>query len=70
MSTGTVGGVMLVPIEAQIRSAERELRYRIRVYPRWIEAGKITQETANNELAAMRAVVDTLQRVARRETLL
>lgn len=70
MDVGTVGGVMLVPIAAQIKAAERELRYRIRVYPRWIEAGKITQQTANNELAAMRAIVDTLQRVARREALI
>lgn len=56
---------MLAPIEAQIASAERELKYRLRVYPRWIARGKISATTSQHELQSMRAIVETLQRVAR-----
>jgi hypothetical protein len=60
----------LVPIAAQIASAERELKFRLRVYPRWIVQNKMSQATANHELAAMRAIIDTLQQVARGERLI
>ena len=56
---------LLVPLGAQIVAAERELRYRINVYPRWIERGKITASEAAQELAAMRAIVTTLQTLDR-----
>ncbi len=55
----------LVPIDAQIKSAERELKFRLRVYPRWVHQNKMSQDTSNRELAAMRAIIDTLQQVAR-----
>jgi len=60
----------LVPIERQIAAAERELKYRLRVYPRWRAAGKISDQEAANQLAAMRAIVQTLQQVARGERLI
>ena len=54
----------LVPIEAQIASAERELKFRLRVYPRWVQQGKLSDQQSAHELRCMRAIVDTLQRVA------
>ena len=36
--------------------AEREVRMRRRVYPRWIEAGRMTQEQADREIAVMAAI--------------
>lgn len=60
-------GETLVPILAQIEVAERELKYRLKVYPRWVDAGKISADTAAQQLRGMRAIVDTLQRLHRGE---
>lgn len=57
-------GTLLAPIEEQIKAATREWSFRRRVYPRWVAQGKITDETSRRELTLMRAIVDTLQRVA------
>jgi hypothetical protein len=43
-----------------LRSAERELAMRERVYPKWIDAGKMKQADADRELRAMRQIVDLL----------
>ena len=61
---------VLVPLEAQIAAAERELKYRIKLYPRWVASGKLDHKESAHELAAMRAIVQTLQQVARGERLL
>lgn len=45
----------------QIRAAERELVYRQRVYPHWVEAGKMPDQKARHEEAAMAAIVETLR---------
>ena len=60
----------LVPLEAQIACAERELKYRLRVYDRWCTEGRMDRAKAAHELSAMRAIVTTLQQVARGERLL
>lgn len=41
--------------------AERELKMRERVYPRWIEQGRMTQQKADAETAMMRAIVEALE---------
>jgi len=38
--------------------AERELKMRERVYPRWTAAGKMTQAKADAEIALMEAIVE------------
>lgn len=53
-----------VPIEDQIRCVEREIEMRERVYPRWVSEKRLTQAKADRELAAMRAVLRTLQGIA------
>lgn len=37
-------------------AAERELKFRRRVYPRWIAAGKMTQKEADRQIALMEAI--------------
>lgn len=51
-----------IPISDQIACLEREIRIRERVYPRWVDKGKLTQKAADLELWRMRAAVVTLQR--------
>jgi hypothetical protein len=60
----------LVPLDAQIKCAVRELGFRTRVYPRWIQQKKMTAQISAHELACMRAIIDTLQQVARGERLI
>lgn len=48
-------------LEAQIACVERELKMRLRVYPRWVEAGRMTQAKADAEIGAMEAALGTLQ---------
>ena len=48
-------------LEAQIACVERELKMRVRVYPRWVEARRMTQQKADVEISTMEAVLATLQ---------
>lgn len=41
--------------------AERELRLRRRVYPRQVQAGRMTQKLATTEIAKMEAIVALLE---------
>lgn len=59
-----------VPIDAQVECVQRELRFRARVYARRVADGKMTQRKADEELAAMNAVLATLQSVAEGSRLL
>lgn len=53
----------MVSLNAQIKCVEREIGMRGRVYPRWVASGKMTQAKADFELRAMRAVLDTLEKM-------
>ena len=53
----------MITIEEQIACIERVLGMRVKLYPRWVKSGKLTQAAADEELARMRAVLLTLQRV-------
>lgn len=50
-----------ISIEQQIAAVQREIRMRERVYPRRVSDRKMTQQLADRELAAMRAVLATLE---------
>jgi hypothetical protein len=52
-----------VPLTTQIQCAKRELKMRQRVYPRLIAGGQLTRQTTDRELAAMQAIVQTLQQL-------
>ncbi len=47
----------------QIKCIEREIGMRERVYPRWIESKKMTQQKADEEIRIMRGVLKTLNLV-------
>lgn len=49
-----------ITLDEQIECCLRELSMRRRVYPRWVQIGRITQEHAGRQIALMQAVVDTL----------
>lgn len=49
-----------VTIEDQVKCVEREISMREGAYPRFIAAHKMTQQTADREIAAMKAILRTL----------
>lgn len=59
-----------VGLSEQIECVRREIALRERVYPRWVSAGKMTQVKANDEIAAMRAVLATLVSLLDKDRLL
>jgi len=50
-------------IDDEIACAERELRLRRRVYPRWVEQGKINQDKAEREIDLMKRILKRLAQV-------
>lgn len=52
-----------IPIAAQIECVERELKFRRYVYARRVAAGKMTQHKADDEIAAMTAVLASLRTI-------
>ena len=52
-----------IPIEKQIACAKRELGMREYVYQRRVADDKMTQAKADDEIATMRAVLETLETV-------
>ncbi len=50
-------------IDAQIACVRREINMRHRVFPRWVETGKMPAESAEYQIAAMEAVLSTLEGV-------
>jgi len=53
-----------ISLDAQIACVRREIGMRERVYPKWVSAGRMKQDAADRELAAMRAVLATLEMLA------
>jgi len=52
-----------ITLGMQIASVKREIQMRERVYPKLVGAGKMKQHTADIEMAAMRAVLATLEKL-------
>jgi hypothetical protein len=52
-----------ITLWAQVQCVRREIAMRNRVYRRRVTEGKMTQATADKELAEMHAVYETLQRL-------
>jgi len=52
---------MAVSIERRIACVEREIALRRRAYPRWVQAGRMTEHQADGEVAEMEAVLATLR---------
>lgn len=52
-----------VPLPEQIAEIKREIGLRQRVYPRWIESGKLKRAAADHQMAAISSVLATLEGV-------
>lgn len=57
----------MIPLGAQIAAVRREIAMRERVYPGWTASGRMTQAKAEHEIAAMKAVLETLLDVERKD---
>ncbi len=53
--------------EEMIAEVRRELAIRRRVYPKFVSAGRITQEQANESMARMESVLDLLLSLQRHQ---
>jgi hypothetical protein len=49
-----------ITIDAQISELKREIALRKNVYRKWVDAGRLKQETADHQIAAMTAALHTL----------
>ena len=61
---------MTVTLKDQIICIEREISMRQRVYPRWVEDGRMKQAKADAEIRTMQAVLSTLKSLEEKERLL
>jgi hypothetical protein len=52
---------MKITLEDQKKCVQREIGMRKRVYPSWTLSGKMHPDKAEYEIAAMEAVLETLQ---------
>lgn len=53
-----------IPLADQIAAVRREIAMREQAYPGWVAAARMTQQKADQQIAAMRAVLATLEAVA------
>lgn len=65
-----MAGLLPIDLQEQVACVKREIGMRERVYPNWVARGKMTQEKADHELAAMREVLDSLGKLQALEKLL
>ena len=56
---------MTPTLDEQIDCVKREIGMRERVYPKWVQLRRLSQEQADRELGRMRAVLNTLQNLKR-----
>ena len=47
-------------LDEQIRCVKREIDYRKRLYPVWVQNGKMTQNDANYQIECMECVLNSL----------
>ena len=54
----------MITLDEQIAEAQRELALREKCYPGWVKSGRLSMDEAYHQLAAMRAILTTLTRLA------
>ena len=52
-----------IPLDQQIAEVKRELGMRRHVYPRFVQGGRISQTQANERIALLEAVLETLEQL-------
>lgn len=60
----------MIPLADQVACVKREIGQRRRVYARLVETGRMKQAKADTEIAAMEAVLVTVEEAAGRERLI
>jgi hypothetical protein len=61
---------MNIPLRAQLAEVRREIALRKRVYPRWVKENRMRQGAADEKIALMEAVAQTLlELIAKTEAL-
>jgi hypothetical protein len=55
--------------EEKLKCAERELKLRLQVYPRFVENGRFSKEKSDREIALMSAIVEDYRALAQKDTL-
>lgn len=58
---------MTVSLDEQIVCVKREIGLRERLYPRWIKSGMMKLDQANYQIAEMKAVLETLEKLRRED---
>lgn len=61
---------MTFTAKEKLDAADREVRYRVRVYERLIRDGKMSKEKADREVEIMRAIASDYHALALKERLL
>jgi hypothetical protein len=61
---------VVIAAEDKLREIERELKLRRRLYPHWIEIGKIEAGEAKRRIEVMQAIADDYEKQAQTERLL
>jgi hypothetical protein len=56
-----------ITTEDKLACAEREVKMRERVYPRWVELKKMSLGKATHEIEAMKAIVADYQKLLAKE---
>lgn len=56
-----------IDARAKFRCAERELRMREKVYPRWVAAGNMSAQQAQYEIEIMSAIADDYRKALEAE---
>lgn len=59
---------MAYTLTDKLACLERELRYRRRVYPRWILEGRMTTASAEHECSVLQAIIDDYRRLRDQES--
>lgn len=54
----------------KLACAEREVKMRRRVYPAWVEKGRLSQKEADHQVACMQSIVDDYRAQVEKERLL
>lgn len=66
----TLSGRMKMALADEIACIDREIRMRVRVYPRFVEGKRMTQAKADHEIATMTCVLERLKKIEEGERLI
>lgn len=61
---------MIITAETKLACLDREIKMRRRVYPRWVQDGRMTQAKADDEIKTMESIADDYRKAAVQERLI